>query len=76
MSGYSESARAGKAARARAGFYVHLTAYVLVNAVLVGLNLATHPDRLWVQWPLLGWGVGVLAHAVAAFALAGRRSRP
>jgi hypothetical protein len=63
-----ESIRARKMSKARKGFYIHLTAYVLVNALLVGVNLATTPDRFWFQWPLLGWGVGILAHGTAVFA--------
>ena len=76
MSVSHPSARGARASKARTGFYFHLAAYVLVNAVLVGVNLTTNPDRLWVQWPLLGWGLGLAAHAVVAFALAGRRTRP
>jgi 2TM domain len=69
-------ARSG--ARAGVGFYAHLTAYLLVNALLIGINLGTSTQHLWFKWPLLGWGVGILAHAIVAFALprrgrAGRR---
>ena len=60
----------GKAWR---GLYIHLTAYVLVNALLVGINLATNPDRLWFQWTLMGWGIGIVAHAAAVFT-AGKRA--
>ena len=65
-----ELARAKKAVRVQMAFYIHLTVYALVNAVLVALNLATSPGHLWFQWPLLGWGVGVIAHALVTFALA------
>ncbi len=54
---------------ARAGFYIHLAAYLIVNGLLVGVNLLATPGRLWFFWPLLGWGAGLLAHALAAFAL-------
>jgi uncharacterized membrane protein len=63
---FSGHARTG---RARAGFYIHLAAYLAVNAALVGVNLLTTPGRLWFLWPLLGWGIGLLAHALAAFGL-------
>ena len=49
------------------GFYVHLTVYVLVNAMLFLINLTTTPDVLWFIWPLIGWGVGILMHAVYVF---------
>ena len=43
-------------------FFVHLAMYVAVNVVLVAVNLMTVPERLWFYWPLLGWGIGVIAH--------------
>ena len=53
-------------------FYVHLTAYVLVNLLLCTINLLTSPDSLWFYWPLLGWGIAVALHALLVFG-AGRR---
>ena len=53
------------------GFYIHLVVFVLVIALLVVINLTASPIW-WVQWPLLGWGIGVLAHAWAAFGQAPR----
>jgi hypothetical protein len=41
----------------------------VVNVLLVAMNLATSTGHLWFKWPLLGWGVGVLAHAIVTFAL-------
>ena len=49
------------------GFYVHLAVYVLVNAMLVAINWFTSPQDWWAQWALLGWGVGVLGHALLVF---------
>jgi hypothetical protein len=60
-------------ARRKVGLYIHATVYVAVNVLLITINLSTAPGRLWFQWPLLGWGIGLLAHAAAAFSLAGRR---
>jgi len=31
--------------------------------------LTTSSQHLWFQWPLLGWGIGIVAHALALFAL-------
>jgi hypothetical protein len=53
------------------GFYVHLTVYILVNAGLWLINLLTSPAAFWFYWPLLGWGIGLAAHAVAVFGVAG-----
>ena len=60
-------------ARRKAGLYIHAAVYAGVNALLITINLSSATGRLWFQWPLLGWGVGLLAHAAAAFSLAGRR---
>jgi transcriptional regulator with XRE-family HTH domain len=49
------------------GFYIHLGQYVVVMLVLTALNLFTRPERLWVVWPALGWGVGLLFHAMRVF---------
>jgi hypothetical protein len=57
------------------GFYGHLTAYVVVNAVLVALNLMTSPRYLWFRWPLFGWGIGLVLHAFSVFG-AGRLFGP
>ena len=48
------------------GFYIHLTVYVLVMALLIAVNAADLPGW-WAQWPLLGWGIGVAGHAFAVF---------
>jgi hypothetical protein len=60
-------------ARRKVGLYLHATVYVVVNVLLITINLSTGTGRLWFPWPLLGWGIGLLAHATAAFSLAGRR---
>ena len=44
------------------GFYIHLAQYVLVIAVLTVVNALTTPNRWWVQWVVMGWGVGVFFH--------------
>jgi 2TM domain len=64
-----EFTRAKKVAGAKIGFYIHLTAYAVVNALLVAINLATSPGYLWFKWPLLGWGIGVFVHAIIVFGL-------
>ena len=53
------------------GFYIHLAAFVLVNLLLLFINLMTSPGRLWFYWPLLGWGIGLVAHGVSVFGGAG-----
>lgn len=42
-------------------FNYHVYAYLGVNALLFGINAVT-PGPWWFQWPLLGWGIGLLFH--------------
>lgn len=52
-------------------FYTHTAVYLLVNALLVGIDLATSPDSLWFYWPLLSWGIVFAAHALYMFGAGG-----
>lgn len=49
------------------GFYTHLLIYILVNVGLFILNLVTSRGDFWFYWPLFGWGIGILAHALSVF---------
>jgi hypothetical protein len=40
----------------------HLLAYVLVNAMLIGIWAVTGAGFFWPVFPLLGWGIGVAFH--------------
>jgi len=44
------------------GFYIHLAQYVLIIALLTVINALTTPNRWWVQWVVMGWGIGVFFH--------------
>jgi hypothetical protein len=57
------------------GFRFHLMAYVLVNAILIVVNLM-HPEHLWFFWPLIGWGIGIVAHGYAVSKAPPRTGRP
>ncbi len=63
--------RAKKRVESLRGFYVHLGVYVLVNIFLFLINIITSPDSLWFYWPLLGWGIAIVAHAFAVFGFGG-----
>lgn len=49
------------------GFYIHLAVYLVINLSLVALNLSTSPASYWFQWPLIGWGIGLVLHALIVF---------
>lgn len=54
--------------RQKIGFGYHLTAYLAVNAILIWLNIDKYPEYFWAQWPLIGWGIGLLLHGLGIFA--------
>lgn len=57
-------------------FLGHAAIYAAVVLVLAGLNLWRSPDRLWVIWVALGWGIGLAAHGIGLYLrTAGRRER-
>jgi len=75
--GRSEAAR--KKVEAKNAFYVHLSAYLAVNALLVIINLTTLSKeavwplaKYWCFWPAFGWGVGLAFHCLGAFTYAAK----
>ena len=61
---------------ARIGFWIHALVYLAVNTLLITVNLMTSPHVLWFLFPLLGWGIGLLAHGLSVYAvLSGARER-
>jgi class 3 adenylate cyclase len=57
----------------RQSFKTHLTIYLLINVLLIGIWAASGGGYFWPIWSILGWGVGLAAHGAP---LAGRGSRP
>ncbi len=66
--------QAQKRVAAKFGFFIHLSAYVIVNLALVAINLMTTPQYFWFIWPLMGWGIGIAFHALATFLFFGGSS--
>jgi class 3 adenylate cyclase len=54
---------------------IHLTVFVLVNLMLIGIWAASGGGYFWPIWSLLGWGVGVGCHAAPLIARRGRPAR-
>jgi len=59
--------RAERRADAKMSFRANLLSYVLVNAGLVAINLYTSPGYFWAIWPIIGWGLGLVAHGVTVY---------
>ena len=59
---------AEKRADEMGGFYIHFTAYVLVNVMFITIwaweGMNSFP---WWIFMTCGWGIGVMAHFVGAF---------
>jgi transcriptional regulator with XRE-family HTH domain len=49
------------------GFYMHLVLYVIIICFLAFVNLVTYRHYLWFIWSALGWGIGILFHALRVF---------
>jgi len=47
--------------RSQRGFLIHATVFALTIAGLFVINLLTG-GPWWVQWPLIGWGLGLAGH--------------
>lgn len=63
----ADYARAERRVARQVGFFYHLGVYLAVNAGLMLLNLMTTHRYWWNLGPLLGWGIGVLFHALSVF---------
>ena len=49
------------------GFYTHLIIYLVVVGALFALNIIRGANHLWAVWPAVGWGIGVLFHALNVY---------
>ena len=60
--------RARRIAAARRGVAIHFAAYLAMSLTMIGIwwavTLAVAAPYFWPIWPILGGGIGVLAHAV------------
>lgn len=53
----------------RRAFYVHLAVFVAVQAMIFGIWLLVDGGFPWFLFPLMGWGIGLVAHGASAFLL-------
>ena len=55
-------------ARAKAGWWMHATVFLIVNAGMAALSMAS--GRHWAIYPFLGWGLGLAIHWAVVWMLA------
>jgi len=58
---------ARRRACAKFGFFIHLTVFIAVNALLFVINQRTTPEFAWFTFPLGGWAVGLSIHGLAVY---------
>ena len=59
--------RSEQQAEPKFDLYKHVVAYIGVNALLLIINLLFSPDYIWAVWPMMGWGIAIIFHALSAF---------
>jgi len=59
---------AKKRVEAKRSFFIHLAVYILVNIMLVLIwRFASDGGFPWFIFPLCGWGIGIIIHALHTF---------
>jgi len=53
----------------RRTFYLHLSIYLAVNLMLIGIWALAGGGFPWFLFVLMGWGIGIVAHGASAFLL-------
>ena len=59
--------RALRSLKKKHDFHIHLTIYLVVNSFLVAIWAMTTAAFFWPIFPIVGWGLGVLANAWDAY---------
>ncbi|MCX7637107.1 MAG: 2TM domain-containing protein [Cyclobacteriaceae bacterium] len=59
---------ARKRVKRKKEFYQHVLSYFIISSGLTLLNWLQH-SRWWVQWVWIGWGLGILLHALSFFGI-------
>lgn len=58
---------ARKRVKRKKEFYSHLLSYLTIGFFLTFVDWFSHPERWWVQWVWLGWGIGIFFHGLSLF---------
>ena len=52
---------------AKREFRLHLSVFVIVNAMLIVIWAVTGTGYFWPIWPIAGWSIGLAAHAFTVY---------
>jgi hypothetical protein len=64
--------RAEKRVKAKIGFYIHLTIYIIVSLMLILIwRFTAGGGYQWFWWPIMGWGIAILFHGLGIFVFSG-----
>lgn len=55
-------ARIRRRVHQKAELFRHLVVFLVVGAILAGLDLLTSPGTLWFFWPMGFWAIGLVLH--------------
>lgn len=69
LADYKKAYRKMSAKKSKIGFLANLTAYSIVNSLLITINLLFVPQFIWFIFPLIGWGIGLAMHYTFAVRL-------
>lgn len=56
---------AKKRVQARMGLVVHLAMYLVMNVGFVAIWWMTGRGYPWFLWPMIGWGMAIVAHVIS-----------
>ncbi|GGB86075.1 hypothetical protein GCM10007424_27660 [Flavobacterium suaedae] len=65
--------RAEKRVKEIKAFYIHLACYCIVTPLIIYINLEFSPHYYWFVYSVVGWGIGILMHALATFVINNKR---
>ena len=60
---------AKKTVKKKSEFFKHLGSYFIMSGFFIVLNIITSPGVFWAIFPILGWGLGVMFHALSVWGL-------
>lgn len=54
-------------------FYLHLMVYLLINTISAIINIIITPDFIWVIFPIIFWGIGIIWNYISSFILVDKK---